>query len=596
MNKITAILILLVLFLSLTLVKGQHFQDKFISYAPVKLNDGEKAAVKKYVDQVNYDPVENMVLSKITAWQYHIDTVGVTYHHVLSTFRYAKALLNLEDPNMVPRACEAILAGIAQQDTVPGSKTLGVWPYYKEEPLATKRSPADFNMADFNAAVLLDIYMGYQNQLPATVLEKIKKALILAARSIEKRNMGPGYTNIAIMGTYVTYMVSHLFDLADMQAYASKRLKNFYNYTIEKNGFSEYNSPTYTITALDEITRMLRHIVEPEDRKMVVKLNEVAWDIMARHFHKPTGQWAGPNSRSYSTFLNQEKFFSILYFSSKGKVDFGFRNYNAAEILLRYEMPEKYVAWFNSPAYPRTEHDLFEPGEPQVKGTTFLEKDFVLSSANRSCMWNQRRPFTAYWGTMKSPRYMQVQFLHDDYDFSSAAMFSYQAENRILAGINLYLDGGDKHIGIDKIKDRKIKGKDLRIRFKFGGTSSDKDFKIPPKGNTAFTLPVDGFNFNIHLFQASFNKENGFWEKGSDGKDAWVDYVIYSGREKEIDLSAIQEAAWAFTFSMTRKGEKIPASKPEYNVENNEMKVSWGALNISIPVNLLPLGPYPKNL
>ena len=588
--------LLAVLLLSFHSTKAQDYQDKFIRYSSVKLNDDEKAAVKKYVDQVSFDSTENMVLSKITAWQYHIDTVGVTYHHVLSTFRYAKALLNLEDKKLNSKACDAILAGIAQQDTVQGSRTLGVWPYYKEEPLATKRSPADFNMADFNSVVLLDIYMGYQNQLPVAVKERVKKALILAARSIEKRNMGPGYTNIALMGTYVTYMVSHLFDLADMQTYASSRLKTFYDYTVEKNGFTEYNSPTYTITALDEITRMLQHIVEPEARKMVVEINSIAWDIIARHFHKPSGQWAGPNSRSYSTFLYQEKFFSILYFASDGKVDFGFKNYNSAEILLQYEMPAKYYSYFNTPAYPRTEQDIFEPKEPRVTGTTFLEKEYVLSTANRACMWNQRRPFSAYWGTKENPRYLQVQFLHDNYDFSSAAIFTSQKENTVLAGLNLFLFGGDKHIGIDKIKTGIIKAKDLRIRFKFGGTTSDKDLAVPDVEDKAFAFVVDGFQFTLNLFQSSFNQSKGYWQKGSDGKDAWVDYVLYSGDEKEIDLNAIQEAAWTFTFSITKEGQRAPVSKPDFKLENKVCKASWNGLNISFPTNLLPLGAYPESL
>ena len=41
------------------------------------------------------------------------------------------------------------------------------------------------------------------------------------------------------MGTYVTYMVSHLFDLPDMQAYAKNRLIAFYEYTLDNGGFSE---------------------------------------------------------------------------------------------------------------------------------------------------------------------------------------------------------------------------------------------------------------------------------------------------------------------------------------------------------------------
>lgn len=288
---------LIVFFLTIiTLSYGQEYSGKYIAYSSISLNNEQKASIKKYIDGVQFDTDQNMVLNKITEWQYHIDTVGVSYHHVQGTFRYASALLNYDAKHNMTKACAAILAGIAQQDTLNTSRTKGVWPYYKEEPLATKRTPADFNMADFNSVVLLDIFMGYQSQLPSNVNAKIKSALIIAAQCIQKRNQEPSYTNIALMGTYVTYMVSHLFDLPDMQTYAFNRLKKFYNYTLEKNGFTEYNSPAYTITALNEITRMHQHIVEPEARKMVEELNSVAWSIIARHFHKPTGQWSGPNT------------------------------------------------------------------------------------------------------------------------------------------------------------------------------------------------------------------------------------------------------------------------------------------------------------
>ena len=101
---------------------------------------------------------------------------------------------------------------------------------------------------------------------------EIRNSLILAARSIQKRNMGPGYTNIAIMGTYVTYITSHLFDIPDMKEYSKKRLKRFYDYTLEKGGFSEYNSPTYTIIALDELLRMRQHITDPESKAIIDSL------------------------------------------------------------------------------------------------------------------------------------------------------------------------------------------------------------------------------------------------------------------------------------------------------------------------------------
>jgi len=588
--------VLAALFLMMNLLHAQDYQDKFIKYSIPKLSKEQLEAVRNGIKGVDYDEKEAMVWTKITEWQYHIDTVGVTYHRLGNTFSYARMLLNTLEDKHIDRACKAILASIALQDVNPNSKTYGLWPYFKEEPLATKRTPPDFNMADFFSVILLDIYMFHKQRLPDSVVAKIVASVKLAAHCIQKRDQGPSYTNIAIMGTYVTYMVSHLFDMPEMQEYAAKRLKTFYDYTIEKKGFTEYNSPAYTITALDEISRMKQHIVEPTDKAMVEKLNDVAWDIIARHYHKPTGQWAGPNSRSYSTFLKQEKLYAILNLASKGKVNMGVKKFEANEILLEYDMPEKYFSYFISPVYPRLEKDVFEPNEPILTGTTLLEKEFTLSTANRSCLWNQRRPFLAYWGTKEEPRYLQFQFLHNNYDFSSAAIFTQQEGTNVLAGINLFLFGGDKHIGLDKIKNGKFKAKDMRLRFRFGGTKSLDDFVIPAKENEPFKFTIDNMNFQIHLFQASFDKLKGYWEKGGDGKDAWLDYVLYTGAEKEFNLNAIQEAIWAFTFSMGTQWRKIPVSKPEFGIKDRMFNAKWNNLSINLQSNLLPLGGFPKNL
>lgn len=81
---------------------------------------------------------------------------------------------------------------------------------------------------------MLEVWMGHQAKIPEQLKPIIQRSLILAAQSIQKRNITMSYTNIAIMGTYVTYMVGHLFDDTDLKAYSSERLKRFYNYTLEK--------------------------------------------------------------------------------------------------------------------------------------------------------------------------------------------------------------------------------------------------------------------------------------------------------------------------------------------------------------------------
>jgi len=584
MKKFLTLLFLFVAFFGF----AKNYNDGYIKYSPTKLSKADKTILRNIIENQNksYDSNGKMLTSVIRAWNYHTDAMSGTFHQVRSSFTYAVSLLDLGDKKYKQRAFDVIEKTISLQDTNPKSPSCGVWPYYEEEPLATKKSPIDYNWADFNAVSLLEIYMGHKSELSEALQLKIKDALILAARSIEKRNMGPGYTNIAIMGTYVTYVTSHLFGLTDMQKYANDRLKRFYDYTLDKGGFSEYNSPTYTIVALDELNRMQRHIVEPTAKSMIDSLYNVGWTMIARHFHAPTAQWAGPHSRSYSTIVDKS-FYGILYTATNGRFDLGVKP-NRADVKTKHKLPANLYHYFLNPEYPRTENDVFEKVEPSVKGVTFMTDKYAISSANRSSLWNQRRPVLVYWGNTTKPHYLQPRLLHEFYDFSAGSIFTKQKENRILAAIGYDTNGGDKHISIDRLKNGKFKMKDLRLRFEIGNSTDVNSLVIPKSANDSFSFAVDGLNISLQLYYAAFDKYKGHWEKGSDQKNSWVDYVIYSGPEVEVDLKEIDNAALGFSLSVDDNNSESVNSM----IQKGILRGSWNGLEVSVPLKPSKGMPY----
>ncbi len=573
-------------------VFAQKYQDKYIRYGPVDLTAEEKNILSESMEEAHkkYDPAEQMITSTLkNHYQYHTDATDGVLHQTRGSLNYAVGLLDSGDPQYEQRAFDIIRKTISLQDTVRANKTHGIWPYYLEEPLATKKSPADWNWADFLGVSLLDIYMGHQEKLPADLKKTIKNSLIRAAESIQKRNVGPGYTNIAIMGTYMTYLTSHLFDLPEMQDYAEKRLQTFYDYT-QENGYTEYNSPTYTRVALDELVRMKQHIVEPEAKKKIDFLYDTAWEMVARHFHKPSGQWAGPHSRSYSSIVRPE-YYAILDQASDGKIKLPYTE-KRGEVKIKHEIPEKLMPYFLSPQYPRTERDVLRLDAPQIIGTSYLTGQYALSTANRSTMWNQRRPFLAYWGTPEKPHYLQVRMMHDDYDFSVADFFSDQKENKVLAAITFATNGGDKHISIDRISEGKFKAKDLRLRFEFGKVP-ESDLTLPDASGAPFTIETGGLQFSILMYLAEFGGMKGRWEKGSDDDASWVDYVLYKGNEKDFDLTEMDEAALGFAFLLNQKGQKIEMKQISASRQGGTLAAQWEGLKVSVPTKPME---QPKNL
>ncbi len=560
------------------------FLDKNIQYKKVKLTPADKQIVSDALNGMHekYDPEGKMLTNTINGYNYHTDATTGVFHHVRSSFSYAVLLLDLGDEQYTQRAFDVIGKTITLQDQDTTSKSSGVWPYYQEEPLATKKSPIDFNWADFNSVSLLDVWMGHKDKIPADLKPKIKNALILAAKSIQKRNMGPGYTNIAIMGTYVTYMVSHLFDLPEMKEYANVRLKRFYDYTLDKGGFSEYNSPTYTIVALDELYRMKSHIIEPVAKQQIDSLYSIGWEIIAHHYHQPSGQWAGPHSRSYSTLV-KPTFYAILKEGSNGQINLGIEE-KRSDVKIKHQIPAHLMSYFLTPEYPRVELDVFEKEEPKTSGTCYMTEKYALSTANRSSLWNQRRPFLVYWGNVQTPKYLQVRFMHDDYDFSAATFYGQQRENKVLAAINFISNGGDKHISIDRFKGGKFMAKDLRLRFEFGHMKSSEELAIPASINDPFVINLDQLEFNFQLYSSEFDGAKGHWEKGGDGKTSWIDFVFYSGSEKEIDLTKMNRAVSGFIFELNSLHEEKKFKKADVSEKEGILKIEWNGLKLATPV------------
>ena len=374
----------------------------------------------------HYDPVEKMIRRPFSSPGYHTTLQGGEVHPTRDSLAYAVALLDTGDPALLKRA-EAILGRvIALQDQNPASKTYGIWSWFLEEPL-DKMSPPDWNWADFCGVQLLQVALDHRHRLSPDLAAKVDTAIQHAARSIQRRNVGPGYTNIAIMGTYVTLVAAELYHLDDLHQYALNRLRAFHAYTMQTRAFTEYNSPTYTVVALKELARLRQHAQDAEARRLVEEIYRLAWEEIAQHFHPPTRQWAGPHSRCYRTLLSADTL-ALIQRSTEGRARFGAGEPPPAldEHRLPTPCPRDLETFFTALDHPRELAKTFVKADPPVIGTTWLDLQFALGSVNRGDLWNQRRALLAYWGTAERPSYLHVRCLHDGYDFAAAQFFSLQ--------------------------------------------------------------------------------------------------------------------------------------------------------------------------
>jgi hypothetical protein len=601
------------LFFALLICTTALAQQKNTRILPMSLSGQELAVVQKEIENTGtkYDSIVHLVWGTQSK-HYHSDFEKETrVHSTMASLNYAVNLLDSRKAEYRARAFEVLRAVIKLQDQNPGSKTCGVWPYTLEEPLATKKSPADRNWADFCAVPLISILNNHGDALPADLKKLTKNALLLAAKEIRMRDVRPDYTNISLMGLYVCYMTADRYNDADLMAYARKRLKAFYDCTLLNKGFLEYNSPAYFKLSLDEVLRLKEQVIQKEDHAMLDSIYTIGWGIIARHYHAPTAQWAGPHGRCYSVLLGSSTY-NWLYSSSDGKVnpethvDFS-KDRNPR---LNHKIPSWLMHYFTEPKFPRMEIDTFIRGGQNIElnpmvsyqegdkgifittkeiiGKSYFTKDFVFSSANQSCLWNQRRPLIAYWGTEQKPISMQIRFLHDFYDYASANIFCSQDSTNVLGAINFTTNGGDRHVTIDVIRDGTIKATDLRLRFEFGGDIGSIAFDLPNTKKNMVSGKSGKLNFRVELPYQKFGDHKGSWSTGGDDKNKWIDWVIYSGSEKEFDFNKIEEAVIGFLVTL-KKGVIVQENKVAVSKHVDQITLDWKNLKVKAQTR-----PYPE--
>ena len=97
-------------------------------------------------------------------------------------------------------------------------------------------------------------------------------------------------------------------------------------------------------------------------------------------------------------------------------------------------------------------------------------------------------------------------------------------------------------------------------------------------------INLDPLKLNFQLYSAEFDGAKGRWEKGGDGKNSWLDYVFYSGAEKEIDLTKIDRAVAGFTFEVNSTDQKIEFKKADVSEKDGVLKAEWNGLKLETTV------------
>jgi hypothetical protein len=437
----------------------------------------------------NFDSAQSMLQRHVSAaYNYHSALRDVVAHPTRDSLEYALMLLESAQNVNHDRAYQIIERVVGLQNTDPSSRWYGLWGYYLEEPLE-KMAFADWNWADFNGCSLLLILHRHGARLPRALRTVMLDSLGHAAESVRRRNVSMSYTNIAAMGTFLTFSAAEMLGDAGLLQYACDRVRRFASAVDESGSFGEYNSPTYANVTLAQLASFRMFVVQQESKAVMRAIEERVWLHLACHWHPPTRQFAGPMSRCYSTLLSdplwlQKSLDNRLVFASLEELKTARRGGEGRIGIVDWKCPAALLERFLRLDQPLLHREVFllgsrpsEPGKKSlrpVQGTTYLAPRFCLGTINRADFWVQRRPLLAYWGQPKSPAYLQLRMIKDDYDFASGVFYSVQNKNWIVAAAGFRADGGDKHVNLDPVRDGTFVAQRLYLQVLISGFEETK--------------------------------------------------------------------------------------------------------------------------
>jgi hypothetical protein len=574
-------------------------------------------------DNKNYDPEEKMLKSPFGSPGYHTTLTGGFVHSTVAALTYAVALFDSGVPEYIGRAKEIVTKVAGLQDKDLASKTYGIWSWFLEEPL-DRMSPPDWNWADFCGKQILQILKDHREHLSAEEFEYLKTTVYHAGKSIIRRDMGPHYTNIAIMGTYVTHLAGELLDFPEILAYAKERLANFLAYSKKNNNFTEYNSPTYTLLAAEDLGRMYRDVKDEESRKQVYELLQICWRTILIHQHYPTRQWAAPHRRNYTELLRPETQVKLQR-ALKGKIDYIDKtqmreHFGIDTARIDLECPDEFIRDYLQLGGERIIFERFA-GDKQDKtykgkaastgniddaeiSFTYLNDNFCLGSCYKDTTWNQKRNQVLYFGTGDSPFCFRPTLLHDFYDYSSGVLISVQHRGLSAGALGFSTNSGDTHCNLDMVKDATISLADLRLRFSlYGDMTKLGSHRIidPPDfigagefrdshaggfpgsgvegsvgpgfiftvGAVTVKLNIPFLVFGGYPFSYGITKERGA---------LFFDVILYSGRRRSLDFRTLERACLGFTIEVRDTPGDVPSGDAVSSacIEGGLLKVRLG--------------------
>ncbi len=554
-------------------------------------------------NHANFCKETGMIQQHVNPWSggsggYHTRISG-DLHNCTENTQYANSVFHLRKEAYYDEAISCLKNIIKAQDTRPGSKTYGLWPYFVEEDCDHMIAP-DYNMADFNGKCLAYILKKRRDCIDDEMAQLMTESLMRAAECSIGRNVSPDYTNISLMSLNTIILAGEISGNEAFLERGKERLRKVHKYDMFCGSYSEYNSPAYTPLAIEELSMMIALFEDEECRKLAEDLNYLAWDMLLKHYHKELKQLAPPAMRSYGSFTGEIE--EMIYLGTNGK--YGSINaekptYTAMlrippvcpeEVIKKYVAPAQGTVFIDETFYKK--NNIRTPDEdtvivrnidsPDLKAFTYMTDGYAMGAFEKTDMWTQRRSSMIYWGDPEHKTSIRIRCINYDYDYCSGMVYTNQLENVMLSHCGFVTDRGDFHYILDKTKDGKLTTKKLFFKFELEGDC--ENVKVTQDGGR-FTITDKGMTIDLNIIEAVFDgKEmNVFYNE----KDKCIEAVCFD-EERTVEFGKLDTPCYMVFTMAANETCPVPITTKNGDMLESELAVKGKTLKLYSPY--IPVG------
>ena len=364
---------------------------------------------RRYLD-AGYDPAAKLIRRG-------------TAHFVRESAYYAYGLLLTGDPADRARAADILPQVLAAQDTRADSPSRGAFLWKAEDRWEDLKNP-DLNSAAFVGLALADV-VALDRKRPAldpALRRRAEEACRLAVAAVMRRDVDPGYTNIALLSTALAAAGKTLFDLPGSGEFAAGKLDMVLGLAGDGVCY-EYSSPTYTGVDFEGAYSARKFAFSPAFSAKADALIDHLWREVAASYHAPTFQLAGPFGRAYGddilTYAAALKYYLYIALDGAYPMDDDVEHgWDQGGLVVVADLPVTARPEFKQPVPAWREFTARGPDDgrhPLRHLFQYREGDFILGTVAFQDEWKQKRNLVAYWRSdAPQPSGFRVGFCIDE--------------------------------------------------------------------------------------------------------------------------------------------------------------------------------------